>query len=267
MKKILIGGTILLSLTAFSFFQENNKIVDSTNLVKGEHIEYRVHYGFVNAAEAVVDVDDKFQMANGRPCYKVVVNGRTTGVTDWVTRVRDTWASHIDSEKIMPHQFYMKKQEGNYKAEEKVIFDHQQNVAKTFELIDDKEKKTLSIPDGIQDVVSSYYYVRAMDFNKTKPGESYPLSFFFDNKIYNMRLKFKGKETIKTKFGKIETYKIIPMLPKNNFFVDEESVIIWVSNDANKIPIRVEIGLKIGALALDLRSYSGLKQDLKFDNN
>ena len=75
------------------------------------------------------------------------------------------------------------------------------------------------------------------------------------------------KETIKTKFGKIETYKIIPMLPKNNFFVDEESVIIWVSNDANKIPIRVEIGLKIGALALDLRSYSGLKQDLKFDNN
>ncbi len=263
----MFGLAILIGIMGFRANQQDNSIEQPTSLVKGEHIEYRVHYGFVNAAEAVVDVDDKFQLANGRPCYKVVVNGRTTGVTDWVTRVRDTWASHIDSEKIIPQQFYMKKQEGGYRTEERVIFDHAQKQARTYELDDNKEKKVFTIPEGVQDVVSSYYYVRAMDFAKTKPGESLPLTFFFDNKLYNMRLKFKGKETIKTKFGKIETYMIIPMLPKNNFFQDEESVKIWVSNDDNKIPIRVEIELKIGSLALDIRSFSGLKNELKFDKN
>ncbi len=264
MKKVLGLLGLGIALMSFMGLQQESSIENPSSIVRGERIEYRVHYGFVNAAEAVVDVDDKFQMANGRPCYKVVVQGRTTGMTDWVTRVRDTWASHIDSEKLLPQQFYMKKQEGNYRAEEKIVFDHNQNKAMSYELIDDKERNAYPIPEGIQDVVSSYYYVRAMDFNKLKVGESLPLSFFFDKKVYNMRLKFVGKEVIKTKFGKIETFKIIPMLPQNNFFQDAESVKIWISNDNNKIPIRVEIGLKIGALALDIKQFSGLKNELAF---
>ena len=39
---------------------------------------------------------------------------------------------------------------------------------------------------------------------------------------------------------------------------------MWVTDDANKIPVKAQIELKIGSIALDLKKYSGLKNELKF---
>lgn len=265
MKKIIFAACFLFSVMSFKSAY-NDKIIEQNSFTTGEHIEYRVHYGFVNAAEAIVDVDDKFQNANGRPCYKVGIVARTIGMTDWFTKVKDIWTSYIDSSLLLPQQFYMKKQEGNYKTEQRIVFNHNNNTAKSYELDDDHEKKTFSLPNNVQDVVSGYYFLRTIDFAKMDIGESVPVTFFFDGEVYNMKLKYRGKEVIKTKFGKINTFKITPLLPKNNFFQDEESVKMWVTDDANKIPVRAEVELKIGALALDLRKFSGLKHELKFSN-
>ena len=112
--------------------------------------------------------------------------------------------------------------------------------------------------------MSGYYFLRTIDFSKMAIGESVPVTFFFEGEVYNMRLKYRGKEVVKTKFGKINTFKITPQLPKNNFFQDEESVKLWVTDDANKIPVRAEVELKIGSLALDIRKFSGLRNSMKF---
>ena len=264
MKKMTFAITLLV--TAMSFKSaETLRVIEQSSFTTGEHIEYRVHYGFVNAAEAIVDVDNKYQNANGRPCYKVNIVARTVGMTDWFTKVRDVWTSYIDSAVILPQIFYQKKEEGNYRSEQKVIFNHTANTAKQYDIDDDNEKKTFKLPNNIQDVVSGYYYLRTIDFSRMSIGESVPITFFFDGEIYNMRLKYRGKEMIKTKFGKINTFKITPQLPKNNFFQDEESIKMWVTDDANKIPVRAEVELKIGAITLDLRKYSGLKNDIKFN--
>jgi hypothetical protein len=263
MKKIFFAGTLLF--TAMSFKSaERERVIEQTSFTTGEHIEYRVHYGFVNAAEAIVDVDNKFQNANGKPCYKVNIVARTVGMTDWFTKVRDVWTSYIDSALILPQMFYQKKQEGEYKNEQRIIFNHNANTAKQYDIDDDNEKKTYIVPDNVQDVVSGYYFLRTIDFSKMDVGSSVPVTFFFEGVIYNMRLKYRGKEVVKTKFGKINTFKITPQLPKNDFFQDEESVKLWVTDDANKIPVKAEVQLKIGAIALDLRKYSGLRNPVKF---
>lgn len=263
MKKIFFATSLLL--TAMSFKSaDRERVIEQTSFTTGEHIEYRVHYGFVNAAEAIVDVDDKFQTANGKPCYKVNIVARTLGMTDWFTKVRDVWTSYIDTALILPQLFYQKKQEGNYKNEQKIVFNHNTNTAKQYDIDDDNEKKNYNVPDNIQDVVSGYYFLRTIDFSKMDIGASVPVTFFFEGEIYNMRLKYRGKEVVKTKFGKVNTFKITPQLPKNNFFQDEESVKLWVTDDANKIPVRAEIELKIGSIALDLRSFSGLRNPMKF---
>lgn len=264
MKKITFAIAFIFTAMSFKSAQ-NERVIDQNSFTTGEHIEYRVHYGFVNAAEAIVDVHDKFQNANGRQCYKVNIVARTVGMTDWFTKVRDVWTSYIDSAMILPQIFYQKKEEGNYKTEQKVVFNHTSNTAKQYDIDDDNEKKSFKLPDNIQDVVSGYYFLRTIDFSKMSIGESVPLAFFFDGEIYNMRLKYRGKETIKTKFGKINTFKITPQLPKNNFFQDEESIKMWVTDDANKIPVRAEVELKIGAIILDLRKYSGLKNEMRFN--
>lgn len=260
----------ILTFLVFVFFALGFKVsdsfrsVDNTCFGPGEHIEYRVHYGIINAAEAIVHVDNKIQKVNNRPCYVVKVVGKTTGAFDLVSRVRDTWQSYIDTLSLIPHQFYTNKREGGYKNIERVVFDQENEIANRFDLDDNKEKNTYKVPKNIQDVVSGYYYLRTIDFKNMKIGNSVVIKAFFEGDIFDMRMKYGGKETIKTKFGTAKVFKINPILPNNSFFEDENSIRIWVSDDENKIPLKIEVDLKIGAVSIDIKKYSGLKNPLYF---
>jgi Protein of unknown function (DUF3108) len=231
----------------------------------GERIEYRVHYGFINAAEAIVETDGKIHTVNNRPCYRAHIAGRTTGIASWVTKVNDTWQSWIDTSSFLPQQFYMNKNEGNYKTKDRYVFDHQHDVVKTYELDEDQEKQQFKVPNNVQDVVSFCYLMRNMNFNKMKVGDQVSMKAFFDGEVYDISVKYRGQESVKTKFGRIQAIRLAPLLPKTNFFEDEDPLKIWISNDANRIPLRVEVALKIGTLKMDIRKYAGLKQAPKFE--
>ena len=53
--------------------------IDQQCLIPGERIEYRVHYGFINAGEAILQIDEDLHSVNNRSCYKIDVFGRTKG--------------------------------------------------------------------------------------------------------------------------------------------------------------------------------------------
>lgn len=266
MKKV-VAGIILVVVIAFGFVNANDgtsntyRRVVNTSFGPGEHIEYRVHYGFINAAEATVDVAPTLYKVNERPCYKVDVFGRTTGTFDLVTRVRDTWRSYIDTSAILPQRFYANIQENKYRKEENVIFNHYANTAKAEERT---EHDVFKVPDNVHDIVSSYYFLRTIDFNKLPIGQIVEVPAFYDDMVYNFRIKYRGKETIRTKFGKINVIRLNPMMPANGFFKDEESIKIWVSDDANRVPMKMEVELAIGSLEMDIKRFDGLKTAPKF---
>lgn len=262
--ELFILAVICFSTLGFKVLDSYRKI-GNNSFGPGEHIEYRVHYGIINAAEAIVHVDNKIQKVNNRPCYNVKVTGKTTGAFDLVSKVRDTWQSYIDTSALIPHQFYTNKREGGYKNIERVVFDHENEVANRFDLDNTFEKNTYKVPKNIQDVVSGYYYLRTIDFNSMKVGQAINVKAFFEGDIFDMRMKYAGKDKIKTKFGTAKVFKINPILPNNTFFEDENSIRIWVSDDANKIPLKIEVDLKIGAISMDIKKYSGLKNPLVFN--
>jgi hypothetical protein len=261
MKKTGITLGILVILTAAFTTANTYRRVVNTSFGPGEHIEYRVHYGIINAAEARVDVAPSLYSVNGRPCYQVNVFGRTTGAFDLVTKVRDTWRSYIDTAAILPQKFYTNIQENSYRKEENMTFNHAANTVKAEERT---EKDLFKVPDNVHDVVSSYYFLRTIDFNKVGVGNVIELPAFYDDVVYNMKVKYRGKEAIKTKFGKINVIKLSPILSSNGFFKGEDSLLMWVTDDANKVPVKVQVELSIGSLDMDIKSYSGLKQPLVF---
>jgi hypothetical protein len=260
----LVSG--LLALAGFTTdrplagtFSSTPSAAPASRFVTGEHLEYRVHYGFINAAEATVDVSNRIHQVNNRPCYRVDVNGRTTGAFDLVTRVRDSWQSYIDTSTILPQEFRMSQREGKYRKDQEVTFDRQSDkiVAK-----DDEATKEHRAPDNIHDLISGYYYLRTIDFSRMKEGDVVGIKAFYDNEFYDMRVKYLGRDVVKTKFGSINVFKIVPMLPnKNNFFEDSDSIRIWVSADENRVPIKAEVDLAIGSIEMDLKKYKGLKTE------
>jgi hypothetical protein len=246
-----------------SFQQPSEADNQPVSFSTGEHLEYRVHYGFLNAAEAIVDVSDKFHRVKGKTCYRVTAVGRTTGAFDLVTRVRDSWQSYIDTQTLMPSEFYMKQQEGRYFKEQRISFDQggDKVVSATKGKNSPEEYKEFKAPDKLHDVISGYFFLRTIDFGSMKEGQVVTVKAFYDNEFYDLRVKYVGRETIKTKFGKLNTHRIIPQMPKNELFDGKEAIRIWVSDDVNKVPVKVEFDLMVGAVAMDLRSYKNLKEE------
>jgi len=261
MKKLLISIGILSVLgTGFTALNTYRRVVNNS-FGPGEHLEYRVHYGFLNAAEAIVDVSPTLYKVNDRPCYRVNVDGRTVGAFDLVTRIRDTWRSYIDTSAILPQKFYTNLQENSYRKEENITFYHETNTVKAEERT---EKDVFNVPDNVHDLISGYYFLRTIDFSKISSGQVIEVPAFYDDTVYHMKVRYRGKDVVKTKQGKINVLKLNPVLPQNKLFKDEESIRIFVSDDVNKVPVKVEVDLWVGSMVMDLKRNSGLKQALTF---
>jgi hypothetical protein len=263
MKRLKITFFAVLSLLAIVSFKqfEKNRVVVNNSFSFGERVEYRVHYGFINAAEAKVEIARNLSVVNNHPCYKINVTGRTVGAFDLITRVRDNWRSYVDTAAIVPHMFYRSMQENKYRKEETVVFNHDKDQAVS--TVKD-ETKSYPVPDNIHDIISGYFFLRTLNFDKVSIGEVIEMPTFFDGEIYKLRIKYAGKDVIKTKFGKIKVLRLNPLIPDNKFFKGEGAVKLWVSDDVNKIPLKAEVELVIGSLEMDIKSVKNLQKELQW---
>lgn len=237
--------------------------VPNNNFTTGETLTYRIHYGLINAAEAIMHVDDKYHYLNGRPCYKIDVYGNTTGLFDVMFRIRDNWGAYVDTAALVPHKAYRDIEEGKYRKYEIVNFEHPKDKATVINLDKEtkkpKKKGEFPIPDEVFDMVSAYYYLRTVDFRKLKVGEVVTVKSFYENEVYEVDIKFLGRELLKTKVGDINALIISPILPENSLFDGANPVKAWISDDMNKVPLKVQAKLTVGALEIDIKEMKNLR--------
>lgn len=250
----------LLTLILYSFTQtDNGRTITNNSFGFGEKVEYRVHYGFINAAEAKVEIGRNLSTVSNRPCYRVNVSGKTVGAFDLISRVRDTWRSYIDTTAILPLMFQRSIQENKYRKEETVLFNHEKDIAYSSTK---NETTAFPVPNNIHDLISGYFYLRTVNFNTINEGDIIEMPTFFDGKIYKLKIKYGGKDVINTKFGRARVLKLHPMIPDNKFFRGEDPMKLWVSDDVNRIPLKAKVELVLGSLEMDIKSYKGLKKDI-----
>jgi hypothetical protein len=256
----IVAVLSLVGLLAFRQFEEK-KVIVNKSFSFGEKVEYRVHYGFINAAEAKVEIARNVSVVNNKPCFKINATGRTVGAFDLISRVRDNWRSYVDTVSIVPHMFYRNIQENKYRKEETVVFHHDKDQAISTVK---GETKSYKIPNNIHDIISGYFYLRTLNFERINEGEVIEVPTFFDGEIYKLRIRYVGKDVIKTKFGKIKVLRLNPLIPDNKLFKGEGAVKLWVSDDINRIPLKAEVDLAIGSLEMDIKSVKNLKKELEW---
>lgn len=258
----LITIFFLVILSAFILPGDVYRFVPNDNFKPGERYEYKVKYSFIPIGLATVDVNEKIYSVNNRPCYRINVFGRTSGVTD-LFKIRNTYLSYVDTSAIIPHKFIYSAREGNYKRDQTIVFNHLTGKA----IRTEKEvKKTFEIPKYIQDVVSGYYYLRTINYQKFAVGQTTEAPMFFADELYQMKVKYKGRKVLKTDFGKINVILLNPILPPNGLFDGDEAIRIYVSDDKNRVPLLMEVDLKVGQAIMELKSYSGNRYPFAFKN-
>ena len=231
-------------------------VVNNTSFQVGEKLRYRVTYGFVDAGEAIMEVKSTNKKINGREMFHLKGTGRTLGGFNAFYRVNDTYESYVDKKGIFPWQFVRRVDEGGYKLSQDYNF--QQDKYK----VDTGEGKEFKIPMGIQDMVSSFYYARTMDFKNMKKGDIFEFKCFMDNEIWPLKIKFVGDEVIHIRKGKFNCKKFIPVVQKGRYFESENDLNFWVTNDENRIPILVRAKIPVGTVKLHLVEWEGLKYEL-----
>jgi hypothetical protein len=205
----------------------------------------------MDAGEATLEVLPAIQPFAGRNCYHVVGTGKSVGAFDWFFKVRDRYESMVDTSAMIPWFFIRRVNEGGYIINQNVTFNHFHDSARS-------EKKTISIPSYTQDLISSFYYARTIDFQNAKEGDIFPINGYLDDDIIPLNLKYIGRENIKSKKGTFRCLKLRPMLVEGRVFKDQEDMTIWVSDDANKIPVRVQTEILVGSIKMDLVDFQNL---------
>nr|WP_315161406.1 DUF3108 domain-containing protein [uncultured Flavobacterium sp.] len=227
----------------------------------GEWFKFRIHYGFVNAGYATMEVKDA--SINNKKVFHVVGKGYTTGMSRFFFKVDDLYESYIDRETGNPYQFVRKINEGGYTKNQEGFFTPAANKI----LVKDykhKTENTFSIPKNTQDIMSTFYYLRNYpNIDRIKPGESVSIDMFFDDETTKFKLKFIGREDITTKFGVVSTMIFRPLVQSGRVFKEQESLTVWISDDDNKLPIRIKASLAVGSIKADLEAFKGLKNPFK----
>ncbi len=231
--------------------------IRNTAFLPNETLTYNVFYTvigiYINAGTATFTTT--LEKLNNKPVYHAVGIGYTNSNYDWIFKVRDRYESYFDTTHLQPLKFIRNVDEGGYKKIENVIFDQQNNIANT-------PKGSFKVPNCVQDVLSAVYYARNIDFNKYKPDDKIPFSMFLGDQTYNLYIRYLGKEVVKTRYGKFNAIKFKPLLLKGTIFEGGEKMTVWVSDDPNHIPLRIESAIAVGSIKVDMMQYRNLRYPL-----
>lgn len=250
MKKLILLALIFVSLGFDSSPKESA-------FQAGEWIKFRIHYGLISAGFATLEVQEAVK--NNKKVFHAIGKGYTVGMSRFFFKVNDNYESYFDKETGKPYQYVRKIDEGGYTKDQEGFFNQATNKI----LVKDYKNKTensFQVTENVQDIISAFFYLRNHpDIDKLKVNESISIDMFFDDETTKFKLKYLGKEDIKTKFGVTSALIFRPLVQSGRVFKEEESLTVWITDDESRIPVRIKASLAVGSIKADIESFKGLK--------
>jgi Protein of unknown function (DUF3108) len=251
-KMIFIVFLLIYSMSLFgqSSGKDDLRTIENKAFGQGEKLTFDVKYGFVTAGIAEMAIPDIVKIS-GRDAYHITFQVNSVPSFDWIFKVRDKYETYVDVKGIFPWRFEQHVREGGYKRDFAAFFDQRRGIAKTTE-------GTYKIPKYVNDIMSAFYYTRTLDFSHLKVNDEIHLQNFYKDKVFNLDVKYLGKDQVEVPAGTFNCIVVEPLVVEGGLFKSEGSIIIWLTDDELKIPVKVKTKVVIGSIDADLTSYSGL---------
>lgn len=232
----------------------------------GESASFVLHYewGAINSDVGNAHVRLDSLTFNGQKAYQCTMHGRTTRLYDLFFKVREDFSSVFTRDGLRPLKFYRHSQEGDYEAKNTYMYVRTAQQPKIIaDLYTSKRgQRSVEIPltPCTFDLPTLFYFARNMDFDVIQPGKRYPMTFAIDDEVFNVYFILYGRETIKVKgLGTVKTIKFAAKLLEGEVFKGEADMMIWVTDDDNRLPVYFEAPLLVGVAKGRMSSYENLK--------
>lgn len=249
-RSLIASGKIIASLDTPAIRTSNPQQTVNTvfrslpnnSFTVGEKLDYDIVYGPIVAGSATISTPS-YETYGGRQCYKVEFTMRSARFFDFFFKVRDNYSSLIDVKGLFPWCFEQHVREGGYKKDFQAWFDQSNHTARS------TDGGPYPILPYTQDIVSTFFFARTLNYDTMKIGQEIHFSNFYENKVYPLDVKFLGQEDIETKAGKFHCQIIEPIIVKGGLFKNTGRLILWVTADSLKVPVRVQTQVTIGSAA------------------
>lgn len=230
-------------------------------ITDGERLTFGVNYGLIGAAEATLEIkSDKY---NDIPVWILNSSAKTYPFFDSVFKVRDNVQSVWEKENLRSLKFSKRLNEGNYRQYRIHYYDHQ-NKTSLYKRWNFKKQifrdKSIAIPANTQDILSAFYLVRQKELY---PGKVIVVDVTTDGSAHKTQIVVRNRETIDSIFGKKQCLIIEPILKGESIFRQSDRILIWVTDDEYKIPLKMTSKIIFGAFTATLKSASNVPYPLK----
>ncbi|MEO5929967.1 MAG: DUF3108 domain-containing protein [Candidatus Kapaibacterium sp.] len=226
----------------------------------GEKLTFDLGYKFITVGQATMQIGPQAVTVNDRPCYDIKFDVRTTSAFDKVFKVRDRYETYVDVDGIFPWRFEQTVREGNYSRDFAANIDQRANVAKTTE-------GSFKTPAFVHDILSAFYYTRAVDVRSLKKGQSFSVKNFYGKQAYDLRVRVLGREQVEVPAGTFNCVVVEPLVVEGGLFKSEGRIIVYLTDDDRKIPVKVSTKVAIGSIEGKLSSYSGTRGPIAAKQN
>ncbi len=263
MKRLYI---FIFTLLVFSSLLAQNGHYDDRPYTTGEFLDFRVKYGWFTIGRATVEIP-KDTIVQNRNAYLVKVIASTAGLLGIFNNTEDTFTGTVYKDDFKPYYASQNFQEGRDRDIQENVYDFDHRIV-TVNKTDHRKNKTFppkvyELEPDAYGMVSSYLYLRNLDFNQMKMEDSVMMRVFFGKKHYQFGLEYGGIEEIKTNYGKIQAHKLYILFPVTKTFPEARSVMVWTTTDANQLPVKIRAELKFGQVTCELEEYRNLRHPFR----
>lgn len=258
MKQVLLIVSVLL---CFNITAQNNTIAS------GEKLVYSASYNMSGLLTDIAQVT--METSEVKTSKSTLMRLKCTAATyskmDNFFKIRDLYESYVNPKTLTPYLYKRDISEGGYYKFMQYKYNHKSKLVNSLKRKKRKngetwdENKSIKISTNTKDIVSTLYHIRNLDIDKANVGDQQNFKVLFDNKETSISVKLVGKETISTKIGNKLCYKLALSIKGSDVLKGNNTNLLWLTADANKIPVYAKFKIPVGNGELKIISASGLK--------
>jgi len=150
----------------------------------------------------------------------------------------------------MPSNLRIRQREGRYKSDKETIFDMNDKKIIFYNYLKGNRSEHALNNEVVWDLLSGFYYLRDQ---RLEVGKTVYIDVFDSNKFFKAEISVLRKEKIDVpNLGEVSTVIVKPELKSEGLFQRTGDILIWLTDDEKKIPVKVETKVPVGNIVANL---------------